>query len=582
MIRALSIRLGLGLGLALAAMTLGCGAEGAGPRCEIAVQFDPLDAVAPRTIVARSTVTNTSGVLAYGWSVRRGGLEVPTTPRTTDGRDVEFAADQPGVYEVQLDVDGDPLGCPTWTGDKNVRDASTTGGALRLRFSPPREASVPVQERVVDVPGGADFATGVLAIDPGIDAPIAVHDLAGAAVPAYVRLTSRATPDATVEIVTSAGGGERVALASGRYDALIIPLIDGLAPAQIDGWAPVDGAFTIDAGATVAGRVLDAGGAPLAGARVSITAGDQPPSSVAITAAAGTFALAWRPGAGAALIVVPPAATGLPRLTAPLAGLATSQPLTVRYQPGHPTVDLGDLPVGIAGAPVADGHVLIALELGDVATVGDGTTTAPARGHHRDQVATDGAGRLAPYRATVGSGRAFAVGPTGAAAVALIDLAAPPAAIDAPGPAALTGTVTDRGGAPLAGVALTATVDGDLAHLGAPRASAISGADGRFALAVAGGATYQIELRDPRAVVAPRLITAAGAAGDLGAIALPPAIRVRGTLRLVGQSVGLPDVGVSARCEACAGLERSRPLGTGVTDVAGDFAVVIPDPGAPP
>lgn len=573
---------GIAVAVALVAASLGCGAEGAGPRCEIAVQFDPLDAVAPRTIVARSTVTDTSGVLTYTWSVRRGGLDVPTTPRTTDGRDVEFAADQPGVYAVQLDVDGDPLGCPTWTGDKNVRDASTTGDALRLRFSPPREASVPVQERVVDVPGGADFAAGVLAIDPGIDAPIAVHDLAGAAVPAYVRLTSRATPDATVEVVTTVGGGERVALATGRYDALIVPLVDGVAPAQIDSWAPADGAFTIDAGATVGGRVLDASGAPVAGARVSITAAAQPPSSVAVTAAAGTFALAWRPSAGAELIVVPPAASGLPRLTAALTGLATSQPLTVRYQPGHPTLDLGALPVRIAGGPVADGHVLIALELGDVATVGDGATTVPARGHHRDQVATDGAGRLAPYRATVGSGRAFVVGPTGAASVALIDLAAPPTAIDAPGPAALTGVVTDRGGAPLAGIALTATVDGDLAHLGAPLASTTSDGDGRFVLPVAGGATYQIELRDPRAVVAPRLITAAGAAGDLGALALPPAIRVQGTLRLVGQSVGLPDVGVSARCDACTGLERSRPLGTGVTDVAGDFAVVIPDPSAPP
>ena len=182
MIRAPSTRLGLGLGLALAAMTLGCGAEGAGPRCEIAVQFDPLDAVAPRTIVARSTVTNTSGVLAYGWSVRRGGLEVPTTPRTTDRRAVEFAADPPGVYEVQLDVDGDPVGCPSWTGDKNVRDPGATGDAVRLRFSPPREASIPLQERVIQVPGGADFAAGVLAIDRGIDAPIAVRDLAGAAV----------------------------------------------------------------------------------------------------------------------------------------------------------------------------------------------------------------------------------------------------------------------------------------------------------------------------------------------------------------------------------------------------------------
>ena len=569
------------IGLALATATVGCGAEGVGPRCEVAVQFDPIDAVAPQTIVARSSVTNTSGVLSYAWSVRRGGVAIPITPRTTDDRDVEFAADQPGVYEVALDVAGDPLGCPTWTGDLNVRDGSTSGDAIRLRFSPPREAGVPVQERVVNVPGGADFATGVLAIDPGVDVPIVVQDGAGASVPAYVRLTSVATPDATVEVVTTAGGAERAALAPGRYDALIVPLADGLAPAERAAWSPADGAFTVDAGVAIGGRVLDATGAPVAGARVSINAGAAPPSSVAITAAAGTFALAWRPSAAGELVVAPPAASGLPRLTAPLTGLAIAQPLTVRYQAGHPQVDLAGLPVRIGGAPVVDGHVLIAIDLGAVATISDGATTVPASGHHRDRIATDGAGQLAAYRATAGSGRAFVVDGD-AGAVALIDLTAGPAALDAPAPAALTGTVTDRGGAPLGGVTVTAIVDGDLAHLGAPTAAAISGVDGRFALAVAGGATYELELRDPRAVVAPRRLTAAGAAGDLGAIALPPAIRVRGTVRLVGQSVGLPDVGVSARCDACTGLDRSRPLGAGVTDVAGDFAVVIPDPGDAP
>lgn len=570
------------IGAALAGATVGCGAEGAAPRCEVAVQFEPLDAVAPRTIVARSSVTNTSGVLAYTWSVRRAGVDIATTPRTTDGRDVEFAADQPGIYEVRLDVDGDPLGCPTWTGDKNVRDGSTTGDALRLRFTPPRELAVPVQERVVQVPGGADFAAGVLAIDPGVDATIAVHDAGGAAVPAYVRLSSRATPDATIEVVTAVGTDARVALATGRYDALIVPLRDGLAPTQVDAWSATDGAFTVDAGVAIGGRVLDAAGAPIAGARVSINAGARPPSSVAVTAAAGTFALAWHPSADGELVVVPPAGSGLPRLTAAMTGLSTAQPLVVRYTPGHPIVDLAGVPVRIGGAPVVDGHALVALELGAVATVSDGSATVAATGLHRDRVATDAAGRLTAYRATAGSGRVFAVGPAGAGGVALLDLGAPVAAIDAPAPTVLTGTVTDRGGAPIAGVALTAVVDGDLAHLGAPTTAATTGPDGRFALAVAAGATYQIELRDPRAVVAPRTLTAAGAAGELGAVALPPAIRLRGTLRLVGQSVGLPDVGVSALCDACAGLDRSRPLGTGVTDPAGDFAVVIPDPGAAP
>jgi hypothetical protein len=51
---------------------------------------------------------------------------------------------------------------------------------------------------------------------------------------------------------------------------------------------------------------------------------------------------------------------------------------------------------------------------------------------------------------------------------------------------------------------------------------------------------------------------------------------------ITGDSTGLPAVGVSALCYLCAGLERERPLGDAVSDVAGSFAVAIPDPGAAP
>ncbi|MBK9030683.1 MAG: carboxypeptidase regulatory-like domain-containing protein [Myxococcales bacterium] len=515
--------------------------------------------------------------------MRHRGADVATTRRTTDGRDVDFVADQPGVYEVTLDVTGGSDACPTWVGDKNVRDPGAMAGSLRLRFTPPASAGAPTQERLVVVPGGADFAAGVLAIDPGESWAIVVRDGGGAAVPAYVRLTSRATPDATIEVITSAGGGERADLATGRYDALVIPLVDDLAPAVRTNWEPALGALQVAAGTTVAGTVHDAGGGPVVGARVSIAgASDLAPSTVATTAADGTFAINWQARADATLVVAPPIATGLARLTAPLAGLDLTTPLDVRYQAGHPVVDLGGVPVRAGGALAASGHVLFALDLGVVATVTDGVTATMAEGHHRDRVAVDAAGRLAPYRATAGSGRAFVIGAPGPGAVALLDLAQPLSAIDAPASATLVGVTVDAAAAPVAGARLTATVDGDLAHLDAPTATAVAGADGRFTMALAPGATYQLAIVDPRARVAARRLAVSAIDGDLGLVTLPPAVRVRGTVRLVGQSVGLPDVGVTALCGGCAGLDRTRPLGEAVSDVAGDFAVVVPDPSAPP
>jgi hypothetical protein len=128
------------LAIAVVAVTAACGGELApdddGGRCEVAVQFEPLDAVAPTSIVARATVDGVQGVLTYSWLVSSSAGTIATTPRTPDNRDVEFIAAEPGVYQVELNVTGGSRTCPTWRGDKNVRDPGSTSGAVRLRFTP--------------------------------------------------------------------------------------------------------------------------------------------------------------------------------------------------------------------------------------------------------------------------------------------------------------------------------------------------------------------------------------------------------------------------------------------------------------
>lgn len=572
--------------LAALVVAAGCGSQqgsdGDAGTCGVAVQFEPVDAVAPATIIARATVSGASGLLGYTWSVRHDGLDVAVTPRTPDRRDIEFAALEPGVYQVSLEVGGAFPSCPTWQGDVNVRDPGAGVGAVRLRVHPPA-AAAPIQERVVVVPGGADFALGTLSVEPGLSTPIAVRDGGGALAPSYVRLRSRATPDVALELVTTAAGTERALLAPGRYDALVVPLVGALAPAFVGNWDPALGGLTVDAGRAVTGRVLDIDGSGLAGARVTIDGDDDtPPSTVATTGADGSFTLAWRGGSGAALTVVPAVGGGRPRLRVPLDTLDAARPLTVRYDAGLVVRDLGGVTARIDGQAVAGGHALVVAELGPVATVGDGLVQVAASGTHRDRIAIDGAGRLAPYLIAAGAARAYLVPDAGGpGAVVVFDTrgGSPPELAGAR-PRTVLATVVDADGAPVAGAQVTAQVATDLAHLGAPTATATTAADGRVTLSLATGAGYDATVLDRRGGRHRAVIS--GVAVDLGTLTLAPTLVLTGELHVVGQSAGLEQTAVTALCAGCLGLERDRPLGAAVTDVAGAFSLALPDPTTPP
>ena len=544
--------------------------------CRVDVQLEPIDPVAPVTITARATVANGSGVLDYQWTVTRGADPIAATPRTPDGRDIDFIANMAGIHHVALAIPG----CDGWSGDVNVRDPAADERTLRLRFTPSPDSDVPSQERVITVPGGVDYVAGVIALEAGLTVPIVVRDGPGASVPAYVRLISRSTPDVFVELVTGAAGTDVVQLLPGRVDVLIVPLAADLAPRRHDDWAPLIDALIVDGGQVATGVVRDPSGAPLAGARVTMAADDgAAPSTIATTAADGSFAIRWRPPAAAALTVVPPAASGLPRLTAPLTDLALDRALTIRYAAATITRDLAGTLVRVDGAIAAGGHATFAIDVAAAATIGDGAITRAAVGKHRDTVAIDGAGRLTAYRATAAAGRAYLRGATGPGAVALIDLgAAVPASLDGAAPLGLAATVVDNAGQPIRNAHLRAILTGDLAHLGAATPTANADLSGQATLLIAPGATYQLEVSDPRRGHA-TVHVLAGAGAPLAPIELPDAIAIRGEVRRTGLSTGLPSVGVTALCYGCDGLDRSRPLGDAVTDVGGVFAVAIPDPG---
>ena len=573
---------------ALVAVAAACGGDMAGDddspdaggndgavSCIAVVSFEPMTAQAPATIVARSDVFNASGVLTYAWTVKKNGADVPFTALDADSRDIQFDAATAGVYQVDLSVG---LDCQAFHGDFNVQQPGANTRVVRLRMVPPTAIAAPPQERTIIVPGGADYAAGILTLDAGNPYPVQVRDGAAAPVAGYLRFTSRATPDAVVEAFSDTSGSASVRLVAGRYDVLVVPSSSALAPRVVLDWDPALGQLLVDSGTALGGSVLDAAGAPVAGARVSLMSGTVP-STVATTAADGSFSLRWREGSAIEKItVVPPSASDLPRLDAQVE-LGALAAVTIRHA-SVPISDVGNTLIRVGGAAAVSTDVLVDLSRASCGTVRDGTTVlAQAIGSHRRTLRTDAAGRLPASRFVDGTGAAFihSTGPGARVALAL-PLGA---TVDAAAVVTISGRVLRSGGTARADARLRATLTGPLAHTGAPIPTATAAADGRFTIALAAGADYAITIVDPTADDATLDIDLAGVGTqDLGDLGLPAALTVSGEIRASGQSVGARAVGLAALCHlACTGIERSRPLGEAVTDPAGRFVVAVPDPG---
>lgn len=121
--------------------------------------------------------------------------------------------------------------------------------------------------------------------------------------------------------------------------------------------------------------------------------------------------------------------------------------------------------------------------------------------------------------------------------------------------------------------------------LGAPSAgaSAVTDGEGRFTLTVAAGGAYEvtadgIALREGRVrlhVTAP----APGAAQDLDVVALPRVLRAVGVVEMGGGGNPLPGTHLTMYCYACGPEDSAVPVAETVTDDAGRFVLIAPDPG---
>ena len=583
--------------LVAALLAAGCGAQFGGgddapfvdassssdaaPGCDIGVQFSPAEPTAGDTVYAYAAVPDAGGqFLEYAWTVMHEGADVPFAFTAADGSAIRFDTSDPGPHYVSLAVTGSS--CFDFDAPLNVRAPGATDTTWRVRFVAPPGAIAPPQERSVVVPSGADFDMGEISLDTGAVITGAVEDAGGVAMAAYLRLTPAGTPDVTIDGFAGADGAYAIRTTLERHDLLIIPFSSDIPPIALLDWVPVSGTFVLDGGAEVTGTVRDPANAAVPGATVTVRVNGVP-STVGTTDAAGAFTVRARPAASAIVTVdvVPPPASGLPRLATSGAVLDLAQPLQLRYAPGLATRDVGGVAIEQGGAAAAGAEVTFTGTIAAAGTVTAGLTTAPAAGSYAITVAAGGAGVLPAALVPAAPGTAIVAPATGAPGVVAVDLtSAAPAVIDAPAGASLTGRVIGPDGTPVVGADLRAAPVGALAAADLGQAHAVADAAGTFALPVAGGGAYELVIvdRNRQLALLRTQIVVAGSA-SLGDLELPDGLTLRGTVRLNGSSAA--GAAVTIFCESCTDEDRDRPAAESGTDGGGTFRATVLDPGLP-
>ena len=595
----------------VAALALGCGggsvsttvdgstttSDSGVNTCEMEISFSPESPHAPGTIYVDGSINHGSfvGVEDYSFYVSFDDHSVAVEERDPfDGSKIAFAAEEIGPYRVTLYGSVGYQDCIDRSVTINVTDATAPTENYRLRFVPTLSQPAPIQERVVEIPGGADYSLGGVSLDNGVSASGAIVDSDATPLAAYLRVISSGTDPQVVETFADSAGEFSTRLAAGTYDVLVIPADEGVAPELRTGLA-VGGLslLTLTAGDAISGTVRDGAGSAVVGARVSLRI-DGVPSTIATTGAGGEFTVLARAGGATAVTVAPPPGSGLPRLELPAsAGLVASVgvELAIAYAAGSTARDLSipvNLSDGLTPAP-ATRVTWIARPLSAVGSVTADGDSYDAAGALRLTSVADAGGVvtatqlpealydviLEPVAAPAGE----------LVALTTVDLRpsiAPPTALALASAVLLTGSV-NADSSPVANVVITALPRDLLANVGVASAMAVTDSAGEYSLGVIGGGEYDLVFAAPGDdLTRARLVAVTAPLADplvLDPVELDRAIAVSGQLTIPGVAGGAAGVHVMALCYACTGVEAVAPVAEAVTDSGGRFTLAIPDPG---
>jgi hypothetical protein len=559
----------------------GSGTRPPTPPCAAAIDVaQPVPAAtAGATLHATARPAGLSAPL-YMWQVQFDGAPIDFQ-RSADGAAIDVAVERAGIYLLGLAIQN----CTPAFVPVNVETLGARIQTLRLQVVPPLDVAVPPLELFRDVKGGADVDLGAISAVSGRVIQTVVLGPAGG-VPAYLQFSPSGAPDAIIEAFSDASGiaGVQLPPGPGPYTALVVPSAPGLAPRRVLNWSP-GAVLQVDAGSAISGTVVRPGvpgpaDVPLAGATVRLVS-DGVPSTLAVTAADGSFALQVVPGGTVTVEVTPPDDSGLPRLSATSTGFNLGAPVQVRYAANLGRVDLAGTVVQRKGTAVAGARLAV---VGALATAGMVTAgaMAVATGQVRIAATADAAGALP--RTLVPSAALSAVievGPGDLAVTPLDTTGGAPARLEAPAMQLITTAVTamtDGNAAGLPGALIDLVPTGALAMAAAPMVRLVAGDAGTVATALPSGGRYQLRFQDPQGRGAPLVVADRAITAIASSYLLPAAIRIQGTLLRDGQ-LALPGASVQLMCTGCTGLDAALPLAGAASDATGRFTLAVPDPG---
>jgi hypothetical protein len=552
-----------------AGLLCGCtaGASDNDPSCSTSVTFAEQAVVGVPVHGSVIAQNYPGGVPAASWTISRGGAEVARG--ATDA--IEFLPSVAGIYDVSASV----ASCHDYAAPLNVSAAGAMVRRFRVRLTPPAGTPAAPQEKALNVLGGSDRYYGSLLLAPSVSVTGTLRGAASAA-GAYLRFSAPGTSAAPVEAVTGPNGKFTARVSQDPQDVLIVPA-ESVAPLLLRNWSAASPDLVVpDAGLQATGVLQGPAGAPLAGAKVALRS-DGVPSTVATTAADGTFTLRLRPGALTDLTVTPPAGSGLPRLVASAQAIDTTKALTIRYAAGLAVRDLGGVLLRRQAAPAPAATAIFVAQLASAATVTAGSAAAlPLGGVVRVAAVAGSDGRIPATLVPQVPLSAVLVTAPGELTVLPFDASAttPPAVLASATMPLVTGTVR-AGSDAAAGAVVTLRPTAALALADVPAVTTTSGAAGEFSVAGAAGGVYQAVVSDPRGRGAP-VTLAAAPPGPLGAVALAPGFRLSAVLSLEGLGQALPNTAVELLCGGCSGVASQRPLSEAVSDLEGKVVLVMP------
>tara|TARA_R110002073_G_scaffold300298_1_gene467604 strand:- start:19779 stop:21554 length:1776 start_codon:yes stop_codon:yes gene_type:complete len=521
------------------------------------------------------------GIQEFTWSVDLGGAIQNITELADPVDRISFVPQEAGAYRVIVEGFVGSDSCTPAI--LNVGVVATGARIATYRMRVMAASGAPMQDVPVDIYGGADSVLPVTVLETGALASGQILDHEGAGVAAYVRARLLgAAAAADYEAFSDASGSFSIRLPEGRFDLLVVPQGSSAPAALFADRTAADVGTTLNlvAPTAISGRVLDAGGAGLPGARISLLV-DGARSTEAVSAADGSFSVSATGTSLTGLSVAPPPSSGMPSLRAEsLSGQSVDAASTVLIRFSNPSMAAAVDVTNSVGAALPGAHVEWRADLPSAGTVDLGTVETLS-GTLRVEATADGTGRaqsalvartssLVVHASDGSEARILRDVPWATSPISSLSLETlAPVSLDA-----------DVLGSALSGATVEAAPIGLLAPQG-NLTTATTAANGSASFALIPGGSYRLAVRHPTGGEQAQFLANAQA-GSLGAVSLPGTILAQGQISIGSPTGSGAGAQVRLYCDDCTGADAERVHASAVADGTGRFKLRIADPGVDP